>query len=171
MNLRDLQYIVAVAEFKNFTAAANSCAISQPTLSTQIKKLEEYLDVQLFTRESSQVEITDIGVQIVEIAKKINEDANHIKLLAKSASEPKVNKVTLGAFPTLASYVFPEYVFRLKQHFTDLKLTLLEEKTDNLVSLLASGKIDAALLAYPVEHDELEHAHLFDDPFFCGDSR
>jgi len=168
MNLRDLQYIIAVAELKNFTAAANACSISQPTLSTQIKKLEDYLDIQIFTRESNQVEVTEIGRKIVDIAKRINEEANQIKSLAKFASEPKVNNITLGAFPTLANYVFPEYVFRLKQHYEGIKIRLIEEKTDGLVNLLVQSKIDLALLAMPVKDDALEGIPLFEDQFFVA---
>lgn len=168
MNLRDLQYLVAVSEQKNFSKAAQSCAISQPTLSNQIKKLEEYLDIQIFERDPHLIRITPVGERIIEIAKSITENAEKIRHIAKTSATPAVNKIILGGFPTLANYVFPEYVFRLKQHFADLKIQLIEEKTDDLIQLLLRKKIDVALLALPVEEAQLEGLPLFNDPFYVA---
>ena len=172
MNLRDLSYLVAVAELKNFSQAAEQCSISQPTLSTQIKKLEDYLGVNLFVREKNSVEITEVGEQILPIARRILADVQIIRQTAAHACGRHRNMLSLGAFPSLASYVLPEYVFRIKQHYPDLKLQLVEEKTDLLIALLLAKKLDAALLALPVEHKLLECRTLFEDPFtlaVCAD--
>ncbi|MCQ8116400.1 LysR substrate-binding domain-containing protein [Methylomonas rosea] len=172
MNLRDLSYLVAVAELKNFSQAAEHCSISQPTLSTQIKKLEDYLGVDLFLREKNAVETTEICREILPFARRILDDARSIRQIAAHASDRQRNMLSLGAFPSLASYVLPEYVFRIKQHYPDLKLQLVEEKTNALVALLLDKKLDAALLALPVEHVSLESRTLFDDPFtlaVCAD--
>lgn len=172
MNLRDLSYLVAVAELKNFSQAAEHCSISQPTLSTQIKKLEDYLGVDLFLREKNAVETTEICREILPLARRILDDASSIRQIAAHASARHRNMLSLGAFPSLASYVLPEYVFRIKQHYPDLKLQLVEEKTNALVALLLDKKLDAALLALPVEHVSLESRTLFDDPFtlaVCAD--
>lgn len=168
MNLRDLHYLVAVADQRNFSKAANQCAISQPTLSNQIKKLEDLLNVQIFNRDSQIVNMTSVGSQIVDIARKITKDAETIKLIAKQASSINDNKITMGAFPTLANYVFPEYVFRLKQLYEGMKLTLIEEKTDVLIDMLVSSRVDVAFLAMPVDDDRLEGVQLFDDPFYVA---
>jgi LysR family hydrogen peroxide-inducible transcriptional activator len=168
MNLRDLHYLVAVADQRNFSKAANQCAISQPTLSNQIKKLEDLLDVQIFNRDSQNVNMTSVGSQIVDIARKITKDAETIKLIAKQASNINDNKIIMGAFPTLANYVFPEYVFRLKQLYEGMKLTLIEEKTDILIDMLVSSRVDVAFLAMPIEDDRLEGIALFDDPFYVA---
>lgn len=168
MNLRDLQYIIAVDAEQNFTAAADKCAISQPTLSTQIKKLEDFLNVSIFDRQNNIITPTPVGQEIIQIAKNIISDADRIKQLARASNTVKQNNLVLGAFPTLANYVFPEYIFHLKQHLPDLNLRLIEEKTDNLIELLLSKKLDMALLALPVHQPELSHALLFEDEFFLA---
>ena len=173
MNLRDISYLVAVADFKNFTQAANHCAISQPTLSTQVKKVEEYLGVQVFSRENNQVIVTELGLEIIKTARKILNDVQHIHVIATSTLHPFSGKFSLGSFPSLASYVLPEYVFRIKQNYSDLKMLVVEEKTEALITLLLTMKLDAALLAMPVDNDQLESQFLFEDPFMlavCADS-
>lgn len=165
MNLRDLSYLVAVAELRNFSQAAEQCAIGQPTLSTQIKKLEDYLGVPLFVREKNSVMVTEAGEQIVCIARGMLTDVQRIRQIATHSQDPYHSKLSLGAFPSLASYVLPEYVFRIKQHIPDLKLQLVEEKTQSLLDLLLGMRLDAALLALPLEQEGLEHRVLFEDPF------
>lgn len=165
MNLRDLSYLIAVAELKNFSQAADQCSISQPTLSTQIKKLEDYLGVSLFVRDRNNVEITETCQQILPIAQRMLDDARSIRQIAAHANHRHRNMLALGAFPSLASYVLPEYVFRIKQHHPQLKLQLVEEKTQALIGLLLDKKLDAAILALPVEHDALSYRTLFEDPF------
>ena len=165
MNLRDLSYLVAVAELRNFSQAAEQCSIGQPTLSTQIKKLEDYLGVDLFVREKNSVEVTETCEEILPIARRILADVQGIRQIATHASDRHRNMLSLGAFPSLASYVLPEYVFRIKQHYPDFKLQLVEEKTNSLIDLLLGKKLDAALLAQPVEHELLECRILFEDPF------
>jgi LysR family hydrogen peroxide-inducible transcriptional activator len=172
MNLRDLSYLVAVAELRNFSQAADQCSIGQPTLSTQIKKLEDYLGVDLFVREKNSVEVTETCQDILPIARRILDDVQGIRQIATHASDRHRNMLSLGAFPSLASYVLPEYVFRIKQHYPDIKLQLVEEKTHSLIDLLLGKKLDAALLALPVEHELLECRILFEDPFtlaVCAD--
>ncbi len=165
MNLRDLSYLVAVADLKNFSQAADRCSIGQPTLSTQIKKLEDYLGVDLFIREKNSVEVTETCQEILPLARNVLADIQTIRQIAAHASDRHCNMLSIGAFPSLASYVLPEYVFRIKQHFPDLKLQLVEEKTDSLLRLLLDKKLDAALLALPVEYETLECRTLFEDPF------
>lgn len=165
MNLRDLSYLIAVAELKNFSQAADQCSISQPTLSTQIKKLEDYLGVSLFVRDRNNVEITETCQEILPIAQRMLDDARSIRQIAAHANHRHRNMLALGAFPSLASYVLPEYVFRIKQHHPQLKLQLVEEKTQALIGLLLDKKLDAAILALPVEHDALSYRTLFEDPF------
>jgi LysR family transcriptional regulator, hydrogen peroxide-inducible genes activator len=172
MNLRDLSYLIAVAELKNFSQAAETCSISQPTLSTQIKKMEDYLGVALFVREKNNVGLTRACEQILPVARRILADTQQIRQIAAHASALHRNQLSIGAFPSLASYVLPEYVFRIKQHFPDFKLQLVEEKTDTLIQLLLNKKLDAALLALPVNQPELISKTLFDDPFtlaVCAD--
>ncbi len=168
MNLRDLHYIVAVADLQSFGQAAERCFISQPTLSMQIKKLEESLGIQLFERTNKKVMITEAGLAIVESARRILEETNHIKQIAATAQDPLAGNLRLGAFPTLAPYLFPELVPAIKQNLPKIRLILVEEKTEQLLSQLSTGDLDMALLALPIEDDSLNSMVLFEDEFFLA---
>ncbi len=168
MNLRDLQYLVAVAELQHFGKAAEACHTSQPTLSIQIKKLEEYLGVQLLERSNKHVMLTTVGEAVVARARAILHEAEQIKQIALSAKDPFTGTLTLGAFPTLAPYVFPLFVPVLRQNLPTLELMLVEEKTEQLLEQLYDGNLDAALIALPVEHSQLEAQELFHEPFWLA---
>jgi LysR family hydrogen peroxide-inducible transcriptional activator len=165
MNLRDLQYIVAVAELKSFVKAADQCCVSQPTLSMQIKKLETFLGVTLFERNNKQILVTNVGSSIITSAKKVLLEAEHIKELARNAQNPLAGTFKLGAFPTLASYILPDLVPLVKSSLPDIRLILVEEKTDALLLQLKDGTLDAALLAAPINDENLIVSPLFDDIF------
>jgi LysR family transcriptional regulator, hydrogen peroxide-inducible genes activator len=171
MNLRDLHYVLAVANTLSFKAAADACHVSQPTLSMQIKKMEEFLGVQLFERTNKSVQITAAGNRIVDIARRIVQDEKHMGDLARALRDPEAGEFRLGAFPTLASYIFPVYVPALHKAFPKLQLLLIEEKTDILLEKLSTGKIDAALLALPVDDAKTTAKPLFDDPFLLAVGR
>ncbi len=168
MNLRDLHYLVAVADLKNFSQAAEHCNISQPTLSNQIKKLEETLDITVFERTNKRVMLTPIGEQIVASARRILREEENIKSLAELAHDPFSGTFKLGAFPTLSTYIFPKIVPLVKEHFPKLKLILIEEKTDQLIQKLRDGVLDAALLALPLEDDYFISKALFVDEFLLA---
>lgn len=165
MNLRDLSYLVAVADLRSFIQAAEQCCISQPTLSTQIKKMEESLGVKIFERNNKRVLPTELGEQIITSARQVLLDVDHIKEIAKNAQNPLAGNFRLGAFPTLSTYLFPELVTRIKQSLPELRLILIEEKTDSLIAQLKQGKIDAALIALPLKEDLLVAETLFEDEF------
>jgi LysR family hydrogen peroxide-inducible transcriptional activator len=165
VNFRDLQYVVAVAELKSFVKAAERCCVSQPTLSMQIKKLEETLGVSIFERSNKRVLITDIGEDIIASAKRALQEKSHIEELSRNAQNPLSGEFKLGAFPTLASYILPDLVPLIKKELPNLKLILIEEKTENLIRQLNNGAIDAALLAAPINDDHLVSKTLFDDTF------
>ncbi len=165
MNLRDLTYLVAVAELGHFGKAAARCFVSQPTLSGQIKKLEESLGVKLFERANRRVMLTDIGEEIVNTARRLLREADAIREIAKLAQDPRGGTFRLGAFPTLSTYLFPDLVVKIKNTLPNLRLILIEEKTERLIEQLKSGKIDAALLALPINEEGLETHPLFDDKF------
>ena len=168
MNIRDLRYVVAVAELQHFGQAAEHCHVSQPTLSGQIKKLEELLGIQLFERTNRRVVPTDACNDILISARRILREVENITDIADSSHDPLAGKFRLGAFPTLAAYVFPELVQKVKAAMPDLRLILIEEKTDQLIDKLKCGEIDAALLALPVEDDFLLSQTLFEDEFFLA---
>lgn len=168
MNLRDLRYLVAVAELKNFSLASERCYVSQPTLSAQIKKLETELGVAVFERSTRSVRLTEAGEHIIASARRILSEVDLIEQIAASAQDPLAGRFRLGAFPTLASYLLPALVPRIVAALPKLKLLLIEEKTDTLIEQLRSGTCDAALLALPVNETALVARKLFDDPFLLA---
>lgn len=168
MNLRDLEYIVALDKTRHFGQASALCHVSQPTLSAQVKKLEDYLGVTIFERDNKNVMVTAQGRSIVEKAREIVEAADHLKDMARNMQAPEQRPLMLGAFPTLAPFLFPLAVPSLRRSFPKMQVFLTEEKTENLIRQLKDGNIDAALLALPVREDGLEHAVLFTEPFYAA---
>ena len=168
MNLRDLQYLVAVADLQHFGKAAQACHVSQPTLSMQLKKLEETLGVQLFERTNKHVMITKIGEMLTEHARRILQVAQEMRDIAKTAQDVYGGDFYLGAFPTLAPYFLPYTVPKITSTFPKLKLWLAEEKTETLLEKLKEGTLDAALVALPIDEEGLDSAPLFDDPFLLA---
>lgn len=166
MNLRDLKYLVAVADTHHFGQAAERCFVSQPTLSGQIKKLEEELGVTLFERTKRSVETTPLGEAIVAQAKQVLEQVDVLRYLAQSHQDPLVGPLRMGAIPTLSPYLMPLILKPLKKKYPQIQLVLSEELTDTLLTRLGKHEIDAALLATPVDNPEFESMPLFDEPFW-----
>lgn len=165
MNLRELQYLVSLADLRHFGRAADACFVSQPTLSTQIKKLEEELGVQLVERAPRQVMLTEAGEEIAERARLVLRDVEQIKEVARRTRDPEAGALRLGIFPTLGPYLLPHVVTRINRRYPKLELLLFEEKTETLLKLLREGRLDAAILALPVEDDGLTSEFLFEEPF------
>lgn len=165
MNLRDLRYLVALADHKHFGRAAEASFASQPTLSTQIRKLEEELDVQIFERQPRAVLLTRAGVDIVGRARLILREVDAIRDIARGARDPEAGSIRLGVFPTLGPYLLPHVVPPLHQRFPKLELLLIEEKSEELLALLDRGELDATLLALPVHDDSLAVLELFTEAF------
>ena len=168
MNLRDIQYIIAVAETRHFGKAAERCYVSQPTLSGQIRKLEEELGVAIFERTSRSVAITPVGEQILAIGRQITEQVDAIQQLARAQQDPLAGPLRLGAIPTLSPYLMPLILLPLKRRHPQMKLVLSEELTESLLQRLHHHEIDAALLATPVEDPRLDEIPLFDEPFWVA---
>ncbi|MDB2705615.1 LysR substrate-binding domain-containing protein [Pseudomonadota bacterium] len=168
MNIRDLQYFLAVAELEHFGHAAEQCFVSQPTLSGQIKKLEEELGIKLFERTNRRVILTETGQQVSQSAKRILREVEAINDVAQSAQEPLTGKLRIGAFPTLATYIFPKLVTKVNISLPNIRLILMEEKTADLLDKLKHGEIDLALLALPINDDFFVSRKLFDDEFYLA---
>ncbi|MGV6871518.1 LysR substrate-binding domain-containing protein [Pseudochelatococcus sp. B33] len=168
MNLRELQYLVALAQHRNFGRAAEVCLVSQPTLSTQIRKLEEELGVALVERAPRNVMLTAAGVEIVERARRALHEIEQIRVTARRCRQPGAGSVRLGVFPTLGPYLLPHVVPRIGERFPRLELLLVEDKSDVLLERLDAGGLDAAILATPVQHAQLHCEALFDEPFLLA---
>ena len=127
MNLRAMQYLVTLADVRHFSKAAERCHVSQPTLSTQIRKLEEELDVQLVERSPRRVMLTEVGEEVVERARALLAEVGAIKAIARRSRDPHSGTLRLGIFPTLAPYYLPHVVPELRRRFPRLTLRLFEE--------------------------------------------
>ncbi|QSX79785.1 LysR substrate-binding domain-containing protein [Agrilutibacter solisilvae] len=168
MNLRDLRYLVALADHKHFGRAATASFVSQPTLSTQIRKLEDELGVALVERAPRKVMLTPVGRDIAERARKVIADVDQMTQIARRSQDPEAGTVRLGLFPTLGPYLLPHVVPGLRKRFPRLELLLVEEKTDQILARLRDGRLDAGLLALPVHDDQLHVEPLFDEPFLLA---
>jgi LysR family hydrogen peroxide-inducible transcriptional activator len=168
MNLRDLRYLVTLAELLHFGRAAEACHVSQPTLSTQIRKLEEELGVALVERAPRHVMLTPVGQDIATRARRVLAEVEQMRETARRTSDPEAGSVRLGVFPTLGPYLLPHVVPRIRARFPRLELLLVEEKTEVVLHMLRDGKLDAAVLAMPLHEDWLETAFLFEEPFLLA---
>lgn len=165
MNIRDLEYLVAVAELKHFGKAAEVCYVSQPALSMQIKKLEENLGVKLLERTNKSVILTDCGSLIAERAREILNQVEELRQIAKSAIDPYCGELRIGIIPTLAPYLLPLIMPTLIAVYPKLKLYLIEGQTAALVEMLKQGKLHASFLASNIVDAGLEQTPLFEEEF------
>jgi len=168
MNLRALKYFVKLAELKHFSKAANACFVSQPTLSTQVRKLEEELGVSLVERAPRHIMLTPIGEDIAHRAKHVLRDIEHMKDAARRSKDPETGTIKLGIFPTLAPYLLPHVIPNIRKQYPDLRLQLAEEKTEDILNMLDQGRLDAGLLALPIEEHGMELEILFEEPFVAA---
>lgn len=168
MNLRDLRYLVALAEHRHFGRAAAASFVSQPTLSTQIRKLEEELGVTLVERSPRRMLLTETGREIVGRARDVLNEVEQIRGIARRTRDPEAGTVRLGIFPTLGPYVLPHVVPQIRDRFPKLELLLVEEKTEEVLKRLREGKLDAGILALPVHDDTLHAEFLFEEPFLLA---
>lgn len=167
MNLRDLEYLVALEKHRHFRKAAEAIYVSQPTLSGQLKKLEGYLGVQLVERgRRQQVLFTPVGEKIVQRARQMLSIAAEIEQLAKLQQDPMRGELKMALIPTLAPYLLPYILPLIKTHYPALELLLYEQQTAELVKKLESGEIELGILALPVANDQLSTLSLFHEPFY-----
>ena len=165
LKLKDLRYLVAVADTRHFGRAAERSFVSQPTLSAQLKKLEEYLGVQLIERAPKRVQLTAAGEEIVERARRILESSDEIVELARGHLDPLAGRLRVALLPTIGPYLLPHVAARLRKQLPRLELMLYEYQTDLMLEKLHSGEIDVGILALPVPMDGLDSYDLYKEPF------
>ena len=171
MNLRDLHYLVVLSETMNFRRASEACFVSQPTLSMQIKKLEEELDVVLFERDRRFLQITSAGVTMVEYARRVLNTVDDMKKVAKAYQDPLGGTASLGIFPSLAPYVLPKIIQHLDDALPSLSLSVKEKITEKCLHELYEGDLDLAMLASHIDDAILSQQALFEETFYlvCSD--
>jgi LysR family transcriptional regulator, hydrogen peroxide-inducible genes activator len=168
MNLRDLRYIVALADFGHFGRAAEACHVSQPTLSGQILKLENELGLALFERNGRSVRPTPTGAEILIRARQTLAAADEIFAIAKARLDPCAGPLRLGVIPTLCPYLMPFVFPRLAQDLPSMPLILNEDMTERLIEGVAAGELDAAIIASDPQNASLVSAPLFDEAFWLA---
>ena len=171
MNLRDLKYLVAVAEHRHFGRAADACFVSQPTLSTQLKKLEAELGVTLIERNNRQVMLTPVGVRIVEQAHAVLREVNELHHLAEEHRDPLGGDFRLGVIPTVAPYLLPKILRPISKALPNLRVQLTEGQTAVISRLLRDGELDAVILALPLDEDNVVETKLYSEPFLFAVSK
>lgn len=168
MNLRDLEYLVALDEERHFNRAAERCFVSQPTLSGQLRKLEERLGVTLVERTSRQVVMTDVGRAVAAQARRVLGEAKEIREIAQSYRDPMAGELQVGLIPTVGPYLLPLLMPDVKRDHPRLKLFLHEYQTAVLLERLRDGELDLLILALPVETTEFAEIDLYTEPFWLA---
>lgn len=168
MNIRDLEYFVTVAELAHFNAAAEKCFVSQPTLSGQLRKLEEELGHALFMRDTRNVRLTNFGKEALPIAQDILNKVQSLVQKGKELQDPMVGPVLLGAFPTLGPWLFPHLGGMFSKEFKQSEFFLVEEKSPILQARLSAGTLDAAFLAMPQSLPGINVLPVFSEVFYLA---
>jgi LysR family hydrogen peroxide-inducible transcriptional activator len=168
MTLTELKYIVAVARERHFGRAAESCFVSQPTLSVAIKKLEDELGLMVFERRSNEVTLTPAGERIVTQAQRVLDEAGRIKEMARLGKDPLAGPLRVGVIYTIGPYLLPSLVRQLLRDAPQMPLLLNENYTVRLLELLKNGEIDVAIVALPLPESGLLVQPLYDEPFMIA---
>lgn len=166
MNIRDLKYLSAIAQEQHFGKAAEKCHVTQPTLSSQIIKLEEYLGVKLIERTNKKLFFTPVGKKILDHAEDIIAQTEQIKKIAQSFKDPFAGELRLGIIPTIAPYFLPKILPKIRKKYPNLAVKLIENQTHVIVDDLRKGTIDACILALPIEEKKFKNFEFFSEDFY-----
>lgn len=165
MTITQLEYVVAVATYKSFVAAAEKCFVTQPTLSMQIQKLEEELGIKLFDRNKHPIAITTMGQAIVDQAKIVISECEKINELVNSQQNKLSGAFKLAVIPTIAPFVIPSLLETYPSKHPDIKLRVKEMETHQIIAALRNNEIDAGLVSTPLEENGLKEYPIFYEPF------
>ena len=165
MTITQLKYVLAVAEHKNFTLAAEKCFVTQPTLSMQIQKIEEELSIQIFDRSKKPIQLTDIGLKIVNQAKNIVNEADRIQDIVEQQKGFIGGEFKLGIIPTIMPTLLPMFLNNFIKKYPKVKLIIEELNTDEIITKLNNGHLDAAIAATPLMEEKIKEIVLYFEPF------
>jgi LysR family transcriptional regulator, hydrogen peroxide-inducible genes activator len=168
VTLTELRYIVAVARERHFGRAAETCFVSQPTLSVAVKKLEDELGVTLFERGPGEVSVTPAGTKIVEQAQRVLEEASRIREIAAAGKDPLAGPLRLGAIYTIGPYLLPKLIPILRRNAPGMQLLIQENFTHRLGEELKSGEVDVILVALPFDEPGVLTKAVYDEPFLVA---
>lgn len=165
MTLVQLEYIVAVDTYRSFVGAAEKCFVTQPTLSMQVQKLEEMLNVKIFDRSKQPIIPTEIGAQIIEQARLVLQESSKIKEIISSQQQDVVGELKVGIIPTVAPYLLPKVIASMMEKYPDLKLLIWEYTTEDIIHHLKTGILDCGILATPLGDSSVEETPLYYENF------
>jgi len=165
MTITQLKYVLAVAEYKNFTLASENCFVTQPTLSMQIQKLENELDVIIFNRKKKPLELTPIGEKIIDQAKLIVDESNRITDIVDQQKGFIGGEFKLGIIPTVMPTLLPFFLKNFLNKFPKVKLIIEEMTTDEIIKKLIDGHLDVGIAATPLENESIKERPLYYEPF------
>ncbi|WP_439152961.1 LysR family transcriptional regulator [Winogradskyella sp.] len=165
MTITQLKYALAIAEHKNFTKAAEKCFVTQPTLSTQIQKLEDELDITIFDRGKKPIELTEVGRKIVIQARNIVNEADRIQDIVDQQKGFIGGEFRLGIIPTIMPTLLPMFLKNFIKKYPKIKLKIEEHTTEEILALINDGHLDAAIAATPLESDTIKERVLYYEPF------
>ena len=165
MTITQLQYVLAIAEHKNFTKAAEKCFVTQPTLSTQIQKLEEELDILIFDRSKKPIELTDVGRKIVQQAKNIVNESDRIQDIVDQQKGFIGGEFKIGIIPTVMPTLLPMFLKTFIKKYPKVKLKIEELTTEDVITKIIDGHLDAAIVSTPLENEKIKERILFYEPF------
>ena len=168
ISLKQLRYFAAVARFAHFGKAAESCNVTQPALSMQVRELESVLDLKLFERRQQGVQLTDAGQEVLKRARDILTAVRDLDDFAHHHKQVLTGRLRLGVIPSLAPYILPPLLPLMRDRYRDLDLRIRETLTETLVDELVDGQLDVLLLALPIEHPEIVTEALFEDRFLLA---
>ncbi|WP_010134867.1 hydrogen peroxide-inducible genes activator [Ochrovirga pacifica] len=165
MTITQLKYVLAVAEYRNFTTASEHCFVTQPTLSMQIHKLEEELEIQIFNRNKKPIEVTEVGKKIVNQAKTIVNESSRITDIVQQEKGYIGGEFKLGIIPTIMPSLLPLFLKSFNKKYPEVELIINELTTEEIVQKLKDGHLDAAIAATPLQEDLLKEAPIYYEPF------
>lgn len=164
MTITQLEYVVAVATYKSFVAAADKCFVTQPTLSMQIQKLEDELGIKLFDRNKHPIAITAMGETLVQQAQVILSECEKIAELIQQEQNSVSGTFKLAVIPTIAPYLLPGLIENYQKEYPDVTLIIKEMETDQILSALRNNEIDCGLLSTPLDQKDIKEYPLFTEP-------
>ncbi len=165
MTLAQLEYAVALDDHRHFSRAAGACGVTQPTLSAQIRKLERGLGIELFDRSRTPVEPTDLGREVLDRARAVLREVARLREVVDGTDGLVAGELRVGILPTLAPYVLPRFVSRLAVEHPGLSLAVEELRTEEIIEGIVRDRLDAGLVATPVETRGLVERPIFEEPF------
>ncbi|MFY8191179.1 MAG: LysR substrate-binding domain-containing protein [Bacteroidia bacterium] len=165
MNIQQFQYILALAESRHFERAAESCHITQSTLSTMISRFEEELGIQVFDRKKKPIEISIEGEAVLAQIKKIKKEIDSLNALTQEIKGEVKGGLSVSVIPTIAPYILPLVLRSFSQKFPKLELSVREQTTEEIIRLVKSRQLDIGIVSTPLNEKELVEHHLYDEPF------